>query len=282
MSRLIPMFIVILFLIGCSNEKVNTKLEDIYQYIEQGEDGKVLEGVSKKNINEQLEGMDPIILYSASLGHDQLTSSLLKYNPDLNTINHIGNNLLHVAAENNLVHLTKELLSQQMVEVNSKNSFSHTPLLIAMMQGNEEIVEMLLNHGADPNIKSEEQFSPLHESVSKGNLSIVEKLLSSGAQIDTTTSTGMTPLMLAAQTGNKAMIKLLIEKGADINKQDQDHYSALAYGILYNNIDTVSTLLEYEPRTNITLSGNISLVELARYSENSELVSLVEKGVGKK
>ena len=70
---------------------------------------------------------------------------------------------------------------------------------------------------------------PLHLAVVKGNKEIVQILLDNGAQIDLKAKNKdeATPLAWAAFFGQKDMVSLLIESGAPINVLDANHSTPL-------------------------------------------------------
>ncbi len=87
-------------------------------------------------------------------------------------------------------------------------TYSGTPLMIASAFGNEKIVTLLLNHGAEINKKI--GGTALTYAINFGDPSIVKILLTKGA--DTTIKAyDMTPLFIAKILGYPAIIKLLEE-----------------------------------------------------------------------
>ncbi|XP_075526433.1 acyl-CoA-binding domain-containing protein 6-like isoform X4 [Dermacentor variabilis] len=64
-------------------------------------------------------------------------------------------------------------------------------------RGHLEIVELLLDRGADPEAKDEEGQTPLHYASSCGHLQVAELLLKRGAQRDTKDVDGQTPAQVA-------------------------------------------------------------------------------------
>ncbi|MDZ5470796.1 ankyrin repeat domain-containing protein (plasmid) [Bacillus sp. 31A1R] len=280
MRRLIMFITILILLTGCYNKSSIDSQEDIYKYIQEGDTSKVIELVTKKNINEQIKDKEPIILYAGSIGNEELTISLLEKAPDLNMKNHIGNNLLHIAAENNMKKLVEKIIINKLIDINDLNNFSMTPLYLALTKNNNDLAKLLLRNNADPNVANMEGFTPLHEAASKNNEEIVKILIKKGASVDTATSTMLTPLMIAAQNGQTEIVKLLINKGADINVVDVDGYSALAYAILSNQTESTKLLLSYNSKQDIKVSGDHSLIDLAKMNNNNELVKIIE-GSGK-
>ncbi|KAN0139166.1 Ankyrin repeat-containing domain protein [Lactarius tabidus] len=78
----------------------------------------------------------------------------------------------------------------------------------------EDMVQRLLEHGADPNICNKDHKTPLHKASSGGLLEAARLLLSYGAKVDQKDNKGRTPFQRAASKGHDQMTKLLVEHGA--------------------------------------------------------------------
>jgi ankyrin repeat protein len=59
--------------------------------------------------------------------------------------------------------------------------------------------------------------SPIHEAAVAGDVELVEMLIENGADVDDRDVHGYTPLLLAIQAGNTDIAKVLIAGGADVN-----------------------------------------------------------------
>jgi ankyrin repeat protein len=59
--------------------------------------------------------------------------------------------------------------------------------------------------------------SPIHDAVLNGEVELVEILIANGADVDERDVHGYTPLHLAIQQGNTDAAKVLINNGADVN-----------------------------------------------------------------
>ena len=73
----------------------------------------------------------------------------------------------------------------------------------------------------DVNTFVQDSISPLNAAVHFGQKEMVNFLIEKGAQVDALDKTGRTALMTAALKGNKEIVSLLLEKGADVHTKDQ-------------------------------------------------------------
>jgi len=88
---------------------------------------------------------------------------------------------------------------------------SSTPLTMAADYDCPEIIEVLVNNGADIELKDSLGETPLTAAVIKGNKSSVAKLISLGADVNSANNNGDTPLSLAS---SKQIMNMLKKAGA--------------------------------------------------------------------
>mmetsp|Transcript_79059 Transcript_79059/g.212172 ORF Transcript_79059/g.212172 Transcript_79059/m.212172 type:complete len:283 (-) Transcript_79059:120-968(-) len=87
-----------------------------------------------------------------------------------------------------------------------------TAIHVASICGHKEIVELLINSGADVNIADWNQWTPLHFAAYQGSpkhCQIAETLVNSGAHLYEGTWSGSTPLDIARKYKNDQMVALL-------------------------------------------------------------------------
>jgi ankyrin repeat protein len=92
-----------------------------------------------------------------------------------------------------------------------------------------EIIQTLLNKGADPNAKNikDETVLMLASCATSVDNNIVKMLLERGAMVNAKKPNGETILICAAVQGHSAVVKLLLERGADPNARTQDGMTAI-------------------------------------------------------
>lgn len=105
---------------------------------------------------------------------------------------------------------------------------SRSALHMAAASGNRTLVQMLLQHGANPHQPTRFGETPVYFAAEGGHLEIVYDLVRAGARIDLfTRHTHMNPLLAAAARGQWLMVRYLITLGADPRAKDIFGKSAL-------------------------------------------------------
>lgn len=120
-------------------------------------------------------------------------------------------NPLFVAIKHNQDQTAKFLVTQG-ADVNYSDIFDETPLSVAAAQENVAMLSFLLEAGANANRSS------LVSACKTGNEAIVNLLLDHGAEVQTPSGlNNLTPLHGAVISGNTHLVGMLLEKGADVN-----------------------------------------------------------------
>ena len=94
----------------------------------------------------------------------------------------------------------------------SRNAFKVFPLHSAVAANCEEIVRLLLAHGASPQVKQQREITPLHSAAHNGNVNITKLLLSYGADRGVLTADGKSVLDMAVEAKAAEIISILTEK----------------------------------------------------------------------
>ena len=125
-----------------------------------------------------------------------------------------ANDSIQVAASVGNIEAVKRHLAAG-ADVNAKDVDGLTPLFFAVYYDHNEIVELLIAHGAD--VDTEEEAFFLSNATWGGYTEIVERLIANGADVNAKDYFGSTPLHSAVSEGHKEIAKLLVAAGADVN-----------------------------------------------------------------
>ena len=163
-----------------------------------------------------------------------------------------------------------------------------TPLHAAIDGGHLKVVEVLLNHGADPMATKDDQVPPFLLACSQGRLEMIQVILSNrdsgeiifcrdlygqsclhrctqainshqsvayltsqGAEIDAVDNKGQTALMIAIITGSTQGVSALLERGADITIKDNEGNNVLHHVVHHKRKKILGILLEHPGGKNL-------------------------------
>jgi ankyrin repeat protein len=151
----------------------------------------------------------------------------------------IGATPLHVAATYGYSEIVEFLLNHG-ADPNIREKYGCTPLHYATWFGNSKVVKVLLNHGADPNIRDKQGATPLHYAAAFDYPKIVEVLHKKGLS-----DYDITPLQ-AAEFNYPEVVKLLLEHGANPNIQENNFgWTPLHFAAKVCHVHVARVLLDY-------------------------------------
>ncbi|KAK2130692.1 ankyrin repeat-containing domain protein [Fusarium oxysporum II5] len=99
-------------------------------------------------------------------------------------------------------HQVLELLLQSGADVNTSDVRGYTPLYMASLGGFIDIVEILTQKGAGLNVKTVAGETPLHASSAMGHLRVTQLLIQHGADVASKDNSGRNPLHYACRSGD--------------------------------------------------------------------------------
>ncbi|KAM6478238.1 nacht and ankyrin domain-containing protein [Trichoderma sp. SZMC 28011] len=140
--------------------------------------------------------------------------------------------LIHISAMYGIVGVLTAILGtvgQTTTDIDSRDEFGRTPLSMATEKGNEAVVKLLLNAGAEVNLKDYDNQAPLFYAAETGKEAVVKLLLNAGAGVNLKNDYNQTPLFYAAATGRKAVIELLLDAGAEVDSKNHDNRTPLSW-----------------------------------------------------
>jgi ankyrin repeat protein/peroxiredoxin len=153
---------------------------------------------------------------AARAGNLKQVQDLIAEGTPVNGRDSLGGTPLHDAAWAGEKDVAAYLISKG-AEVNARHTEGgSTPLHYAVLTNHPEVVELLLDHGADLKILYKTK-TALHLAAASGYARCATLLIAHGADVNARDETGATPLSEASWTGETEMVRLLVAKGANAN-----------------------------------------------------------------
>ncbi|MFH1718217.1 MAG: ankyrin repeat domain-containing protein [Planctomycetota bacterium] len=197
---------------------------------------------------------------------------------------------LHEASIYN-IEMVKLLLARG-ANVNGGNGKHEPALYAAIRGGHRDIVELLIQHGADVNAKNNtwrRVYTPLQRAAITGRTEAVKLLLEAGANISVKDDRGQTLLHLILDMRNsdynqyrlsKDTVELLLAKGEDVNLKDNDGRTPLHLAAESDDRDIVGFLLDKGAKIDEKddESGFTALHHAARFGNKNVAELLITNG----
>lgn len=176
-------------------------------------------------------------LHSASKnGHDRIVDLLLaKDSKALNVCLELEGSPLHLASSEGFVS-TVNILLNKMTEVDLKDTNTGTPLLQACRDGHDNVIKVLLEHGASVNLSIEMKKK------------IYCEKCTSDRYIRYKLSLAETPLIEACKRAHYSTIKLLLDNGAIVNTYSTNGETALSVAVGNKKIEELLRTYEKRPK----------------------------------
>ena len=166
---------------------------------------------------------------------------LLEYNADVNVINDSGESILFDVLRSHRSYLTElvDILINHGADPNIKCDHGKISLHILSININgqeqfNEILDVLLKNNVDINSACNNMYTSLVYAVIFKNHAAMNTLIDRGADINFKGKNGKTPAMIAVERGNYDEFKILCDAGCNLRFPDSE-YTNMAHVILANS-----------------------------------------------
>ncbi len=116
-------------------------------------------------------------------------------------------------------------------DVNQADNYGRSALFCAVKYSSSEIVQDILDHGANPNHVADNGDTPILVAARIGSLPLVEVLVSAGADIDYVGEDGMSSLMIATTQSKRSLFDGILSLGANPNASSSGFDTPLIFAI---------------------------------------------------
>ncbi|XP_067661926.1 ankyrin repeat domain-containing protein 50-like [Haliotis asinina] len=158
------------------------------------------------------------VMLAALYGYKEVVELLVEKGANLSLVNDRGRNILHVACLKGRLEVLMYILSLSTVDINSRDVRQKTPVMTAAESGQKEVVELLVERGANLSLVCDRGRNILHLACSRGHMEVVKYILSQNiVDINSRVGSKKTSAMIAGEYGYKDVVELLVDNGADLS-----------------------------------------------------------------
>eukprot|EP00300_Choanocystis_sp_HF-7_P026342 c29369_g1_i1.p1 GENE.c29369_g1_i1~~c29369_g1_i1.p1 ORF type:complete len:214 (+),score=50.89 c29369_g1_i1:3-644(+) len=112
---------------------------------------------------------------------------------------------------------------------------------------------------SDPSVVNayldEDEHTAAHTAANNGKIDVLEILIEHGANLDIPNHDGWTPVYSAVMDGDETVLELLLKSGAGVNMLDEDGWTPLCVASYVGDIHIVQLLLKYRANPSKTSFG---------------------------
>jgi ankyrin repeat protein len=148
-----------------------------------------------------------------------------------------------------------------------------TPLMMAVVSRNIDIVKTLVSNGAWINFLNSQVTNALKLAVDIDRMDMVKYLTEHGSYINNSNFEGSTPLMSSAINGNYDIARYLVTLHADLNNRHIDGDSALMFAIARGHSKIAHLLIDSGADVNIKNRFGVTALLIAASEGNADIAN---------
>ncbi|XP_071108992.1 ankyrin repeat domain-containing protein 50-like [Haliotis cracherodii] len=177
-------------------------------------------------------------------GNRDMFKFLVSQGANVSQVDDDGDNILHWACIGGHVGMVKYLLSQHIIDINSRSKKGKTPLMKAAYYGQRDVLEFLVSKGANVSMVDDDGDNIIHYASIRGQVEVLKHIITRGiVNIRSRGKYGRTPLMRSAYYGNRKVFDLLVSEGGRISSVDDKGYNILHLASTGGRVEMVKHIL---------------------------------------
>ena len=190
-------------------------------------------------------------------------------------------NAFEIAIKKSRLDLVKLFIDKKIISneiLNRKNKDGITPLHLASMNGDHNMILFLLNLGADPKIKTSKDFTALHFASEKGFLDndIFAVFLNKEIEIDAENQEKITPLQIAVSNGCPITAQTLLENGAKAHRFNNNGETLLHIATKNGHLEMIKMLLNHVIIPNHKNNDGLTALNIADQNKFTEIANILK------
>ncbi|KAI9875567.1 MAG: hypothetical protein M1830_008336 [Pleopsidium flavum] len=190
--------------------------------------------------------VDSALNVAAALGLAHIVELLITQGASVSWCNEKNRQALHRAAEEGDYDDVVHVLLDHGAHVDAQRQAGWRPLHEAAKFGNDKVIRVLLERGAEILTHNHNAAPPFHEAVTYARHTSMMILLDGGADVKglRPSPSYISPLHQTACWGRDETMRLLLKNGADIHQRDEEGRTALHRAAEHGQLTTTKTLID--------------------------------------
>ena len=218
-----------------------------------------------------------VLMLASKKGNVDAMNVLLRAGANMALKNINGDTWIHHAVNGDCSKEVLKLIIDQGTDVNATNKENCSALMLASKKGNVDVMNVLLREGADQATEDSFGFSWIHYAVlGDCRKEVIQSVLDHGADVNTTSKKNVTPLMLAGEKGNVDAMAVLINAGA--NKEIKNFFGLTwVHYVIHGDCskEVLHSIIDLGADVNATNKRNISVLMMASKKGNTDTVNVL-------
>jgi ankyrin repeat protein len=209
---------------------------------------------------------DVELLYNNVKGHLDVSKYFNQWNKYKNTPLYNAAEIASDSGNKDILNFILDPKNGIKADINAKGKYDDTILHMCLLQRkngikkerNDQVIGILLEHGADPNINNKENITPVHYAAKFHNFEVLKMFLGGKikANVNAQDNDSNTPLHYAIipnsnnELERNNVVDLLIANGADLTLKNNKGQTPIEYLVEKRSKDAADNLIEYLEKRN--------------------------------
>ncbi|OAF64224.1 Ankyrin repeat domain-containing protein 29 [Intoshia linei] len=209
-------------------------------------------------------------MFATQNGNLEIVKLLLNNHAPVDLTSFDGGTALHCCCQVNDRTEIINCLLEHGANTNLQISDGATPLFMCSQNSNIDISKILIKFGANVNLCRNDQCSPLWIATQFGHADMVAFLIQNGSEVDAARKDGSTPLFKAAAAGDCVIAQILLNANASVLLLKNGH-TALMAAVNYGHMDMVKLLCDYGSDPNMLNLHGFRCIHFSEYNGHDEI-----------